>query len=384
MNTLLNKLLKPFGSIGLSCTLLLLLSLLTWLGTLEQVHMGLFDVQKKYFESLFLVHWAGPIPVPLPGAYLVMCLLFANLFVGGVVRLRNKQTKLGILIAHCGILFLLIAGFITLFYSQNGHVTLYEGEESSFYQSYYRSEIVMHQDLGTQGVRQITVPEEQFLGGQNATLTSAVLPFDLVVDEAMRNARPRQKGPMFTVDVPVIDGAFLQHLEPDENAESNRAALYVSLINKVDGTRQQGILSTRSRAPWVVDVNGERWALDLRKERYPLPFAIKLEDFTKDDHPGMGMARSFFSDVTVTEEGAPRQQTISMNEPLRDEGLVIYQTSWGPAGARPGDRLFSTMEVVRNPADQYPLYACIIIAVGLVLHFSNRLTRYVRAEGKAA
>ena len=45
---------KILSSLALSCTLLVLLGLLTWLGTLEQVEYGLFEVQKKYFESLFL------------------------------------------------------------------------------------------------------------------------------------------------------------------------------------------------------------------------------------------------------------------------------------------------------------------------------------------
>jgi hypothetical protein len=37
---------------------------------------------------------------------------------------------------------------------------------------------------------------------------------------------------------------------------------------------------------------------------------------------------------------------------------------------------------VRNPADQYPLYACIVIATGMILHFGRKLTRYIRVEAK--
>ena len=45
--------------------LLAFLGLLTWLGTLEQTQTGLYEVQKKYFESLILVHHVGSVPVPL-------------------------------------------------------------------------------------------------------------------------------------------------------------------------------------------------------------------------------------------------------------------------------------------------------------------------------
>ena len=44
------------ASYGLSCVLFFLLLVLTLLGTLEQVDHGLFATQKKYFESLYLVH----------------------------------------------------------------------------------------------------------------------------------------------------------------------------------------------------------------------------------------------------------------------------------------------------------------------------------------
>jgi hypothetical protein len=46
--------------------------------------------------------------------------------------------------------------------------------------------------------------------------------------------------------------------------------------------------------------------------------------------------------------------------------------------------LFSTFAVVRNPADQFPLYACIVIATGLVLHFTRKLLRHIRLEAAKA
>jgi hypothetical protein len=75
---------------------------------------------------------------------------------------------------------------------------------------------------------------------------------------------------------------------------------------------------------------------------------------------------------------------ISMNEPLREHGLVLYQASWGPSNAGPKDRLFSTFAVVRNPADVMPLVACIVIAAGMLFHFARKLTRYMKSEVRAA
>ena len=134
---------------------------------------------------------------------------------------------------------------------------------------------------------------------------------------------------------------------------------------------------------WLDTPEG-RFAVELRKERYPMPFTVVLRDFTKEDHPGLDMPKAFSSDVTVIEDGSARPVRIEMNQPLRDGGLVLYQASWGPSGAPPGTPLFSTLSVVRNPADQWPLYSCIVIAAGLVLHFSRKLARYVRVEARKA
>ena len=86
----LRWLVDALSSFWLSCTLLLLLAVLTWLGTLEQVHTGLFEVQKQYFESLYVIHHAGPFAIPLPGAMLVMAVLCVNLVLGGSAAYRTQ------------------------------------------------------------------------------------------------------------------------------------------------------------------------------------------------------------------------------------------------------------------------------------------------------
>jgi hypothetical protein len=89
---------------GLATTLLVLLLLLTWLGTLEQVDNGLFLTAKKYFEpSAFIVvpeYNGKPLPLVLPGVYWVSALLFVNLLLGGVVRMRKGWRVFGVLSAR--------------------------------------------------------------------------------------------------------------------------------------------------------------------------------------------------------------------------------------------------------------------------------------------
>jgi hypothetical protein len=378
--------LRVLSSIGLSFSLLVMLGILTWLGTLEQVEHGLFEVQKKYFDSFVLVHDFGPLAVPLPGANLVLSILFLNLLIGGVIRLRKSIATAGILVGHIGILILLAAGFVKLYYSEEGHVTLYEGESASHFQSYHRWELVVVEDLRDGTAREHIVPQEDFLDATTAVprrLESAALPFALEVRHVMPNCQPLPKGPMFDVPVPVVEGVFLRAEEKDPTAEFNVAGAYVTVVQR-DGARQEGILWGAERSPMVVRADGKDWMIGLRHERYPMNLTLKLDDFRKEDHPRMGLAKSFESDVTVREDGTTRGVKISMNEPLRSAGLVLYQASWGPSNAKPGDDLFSTFAVVRNPSDQMPLIGCIVIALGLVFHFGRKLVRHVRLEARKA
>ena len=377
-----NLLVRLLSSLGLSAILLILLGLLTWLGTLEQVEHGLFDVQKKYFESFFLVHDSGLVPIPLPGANLVLCILGLNLLVGGMLRLRLGKATAGVFIVHVGIALLLLSGVVKMYFSQDGAVTLFEGEANDHFTSYYKYELVISEDAGDGMLRQTVVPQEDFQAAAEGTvtLTSSELPFTLELTNLIRNCQPMPKGPMFDVEVPVVDDVFLKELPKEKEAERNISGMYVAAL--AGGVRQEGILYGFQRAPWTFRVGERRFAIGFRKERYAMPFTIRLKKFTKEDHARMSMASSFSSDVIVTEDGSSRDVHIRMNEPLRDEGLVVYQASWGPSNARPGDPLFSTLAVVRNPADQYPLYSCIVIGVGLVLHFGRKLIRYIKIEAK--
>ena len=378
----LRWLVDALSSFWLSCTLLLLLAVLTWLGTLEQVHSGLFEVQKKYFESAWVLHRAGPFLIPLPGAMLVMAVLAVNLVLGGLVRLRKGVATAGILITHIGILMLLLAGWVKAYYAEDGHVTLFEGDSSNTFSSYNRWELAILEPLPDGQVREIVAPEEDFesaAGDATATLRSAELPFTIELSRFTPNCRVLPKGPMFRSSLPVVEGYVVDPLPLEKENERNVAAVYAA-VDGADGGRQETILYGLSHQPWTVHAAGREFGLELRREQYAMPFTIQLEDFEKEDHPRIEMAKSFSSDVTVEEADSRRQVTISMNEPLRQAGLVLYQASWGPSNARPGDPLFSTLAVVRNPADRYPLYACIVIATGLVLHFTRRLVRHMRSQ----
>lgn len=381
MKAILKGFLDALASLGLSCVLLVLLAVLTYLGTIDQVDNGLFEAQKKYFESI--VVWNAIGPIPLPGAYLVMILLCINLVLGGFVRIRKNWATAGVLVVHLGILMMLGAGLVKFLYSREGHVTLFEGQAKSEFESYYDWELVVLEPTGKGTTIEHPIPPkalESSTGAQGRTFRDPTLPFSLQVTHYMRNARELPKGPMFEVPVPVLDGMFLSEQPLEKEAEQNTPGVYVRATGS-DGKPVDGIVSGDQNAPWPVSFGGKTYGIELRRQRFPMPFEVRLDKFTKEDHPRMMMAKEFSSDVTVREAGSTRAVKISMNQPLRDKGLVLYQASWGPSNARPGDRLFSTLAVVSNPSDQWPLWSCLVIALGMLLHFSRKLVRHVRIEG---
>lgn len=382
--TILKRAFDLFSSYGFAVTMILLLLVLTFFGTLEQVEHGLYDVQKKYFESLFLVHWLfGVVPIPLPGAYLVMILFSINLICGGLIRIRKNWQTPGVIIVHLGMLFMLLAGLVTFKMSSSGHMTLWEGEASDEVASFTEWAIEIQQP----GVSDeaFVIPQEQFADlkpDQRRTFHSEQLPFDLEIAGFARNAVPMPVGPRIASSVKGIDGFFLQVLPKDPEAERNVAGAYVTVRDKASGEATEGILWGMSTAPLTVQTAGGTWTIDLTRKKWTVPFTVVLDKTKRDLHPGTTMAASYESEITKVDGPAAEKFRIYMNHPLRDQGYTFFQTGWGPRDARPGDRVFSTFTVVRNPADHWPLYACIVISFGLLLHFVQKLARYIRTENK--
>jgi hypothetical protein len=65
---------------------------------------------------------------------------------------------------------------------------------------------------------------------------------------------------------------------------------------------------------------------------------------------------------------------------MREQGYIFYQSGFQPASRMTGGRDISTFSVSRNPTDRVPLYACWVIAAGLLIHFLVKLYGYIQAE----
>lgn len=394
-----------FSSYGTVCIILLLLMLLTFFGTLEQKYTNIYDVQAKYFESFFVLASMGSIKIPLPGATLLLGLLAVCLLVGGIVRMRWTASRVGILIIHMGMLLMLIGGFIEFMWSTKGYLPLAEqedfldtndngrwdpderfadydnnktwtpGESADYFLSYYLHDFVLVRH--GQPPREFLLPYEQVARAdeQRVQFTHPELPFTVAIEGFSRNSVPERVAPGAHVGV---RGLKLKRLDPDpEKAERHRPGFYASLHPLKGGAAVREILWSGQRHPARVEVAGQRWDLELRTRRFPLPFRLQLNDAVQVRLPGTSMAKEYSSHVTKIENQLEDRRHITMNEPLRHRGFTFYQSGYQEFPRGPD---LSTLAVVENPADKIPLIACLVIAAGLLIHFVRKLTQHLEYQ----
>ncbi len=386
----------------LAVILLSILLVLTYLGTMAQVEVGLYDASEKYFESFFLKDKIGPVPIVLPGVYLVSVLLFLNLLLGAIIRARKSWKRPGMLIAHGGILYILFAGFVAFHFTEEGSMMLYEGDRADeiYNLTDWSIEVARHDADGKRKAA-LVIGEEDLKPlwekGARRTFFHQGMPFEFEIYSYSRNVT-NSKGQLTGVPLEkdrgkypdageFIDGLAVVPQKESKTREANVPATYIKVKEVSGKVLAHSILvgaNPFAPRPLTVEAGGQTWSIDLTRRRYSLPFGIELIKFTKEDHPGTARAREYASDVYRVDDGETTDKYhISMNKPMRYAGYTLYQASWGPPDAKPGDRLYTSLAVSRNPADQWPKYGTYVISFGMVVHFLQKLFAHLRRSARS-
>ncbi len=376
----LAQLFRFFSSFGLAVVVLSLMLVITLLGTLSQTDIGLLDSQRKYFDSWSVVHdfhlGRAVIPVWLPGGMTLMVLLFINMACGAVIRIRKGWRTLGVLISHLAIMFMLAAGFVSFYFKTEGALPLFEGQTGDVYQSYHHRviEIRKFDQNGKGEPNALVIPMDEFTDltpGKARTFHAANLPFELQVTGYQRNARvvlDQEKSPA------AIDGFVIKPAPVETTDEQNLSALAVTLKPKDGGEEQRAILWEAAFEPFTFKTADAAYTVSLTRQKWKLPFAVRLEKFERELHPGTDKPKRYTSHVTKIDAGKEDPRVITMNVPLRDQNFVLYQASFSQ-GANGNQSVFT---VASNPSDQWPLWSCVAVGFGLLLHFVMSLTRFLK------
>jgi ABC-type tungstate transport system substrate-binding protein len=388
MIAFLRQLKKFFVSLQLTVALLILSLILVFVATLDQVNLGIWAVQAKYFRT-FAVLWHVPntnysLPV-FPGGYLIGGLLLLNLISAHLYRFSLTWKKTGIQLAHSGLILLLLGELFTGLWARESFMRIEQGETKQYSESFSASELVLmdHSDPELDTV--VAIPEA--LLAAKKTFQHSRLPFSVTIREYYPNTNVQmrnQSAAAAALPSPATAGLGAQlaliplpiTYKPDER---NIPGAYVE-ITSPEGPLGIWLVSPSLGMPQTFQAAGKTWEVALRSQRQYYPFALTLLKFSHDKYAGTDIPKNFSSRVRVRSSDGhdDREVLIYMNSPLRYGGQTFYQAGFEK------DETTTILQVVRNPSWTLPYIACVMMAVGLVIQFGFSLTGFFRKRSAAA
>ncbi len=432
----MSRVLKFLASLRLTVVLLGLGIALVFIGTLAQVHEGVWNAQKLYFQSWVIVkpllyhrYW----PIIFPGGYLIGTVLLVNLILahfrganwgqrnvgqvlahhvpllalvfaatyiavrspfvgmgffiallaadiwisrGGPLKETYTGKKLGINFTHVGVVMLLLGQLATDQLSSESHLTFREGETRSWSEKHRENEIVFLKDAGADQDQVVAIPES--LVSRKEELSSGKLPFTVRVKDYAPNSHVRDYAPMVDTKPPAathgVGAKATTEPRPQVNDDKTRNLPY-AVIELLQGPTSLGTwLVALILDPQEIKVGSDTWRFSFRPERTYRPFTLTLLDFTHDVYPGTEKPRDFRARVRLEDPKTRenREVDIFMNNPLRYGGETFYQSSFDPTDPR-----VTTLQVVRNPSWLTPYFGCGAVGYGLARHFLFYLIGFI-------
>jgi hypothetical protein len=368
----------PLTSLKLTIFCLSCAMVLVFLGTLDQVNIGIYEAQNRYIRSLFL-YFTPPgtnLRIPwFPGGLIVGTLLLVNLIAGHIARFKLSQKKIGILILHGGLLLLLVGQLITTFYQVESQMRLDEGQTRNYSESFYHDELAIVDVTAPNADQVISIPAAVLQRGKRIALPVDGL--EVLVNEVYPNAAlvspaqlPSPAYPHLGLGPMAVAVPLPKTYKQDER---NMPAASVSLFGNGQAIGTYS-LAAGFPQPRQVQAGGKTYQLTLRPKRYYKPFSISLIDFSHDRYAGTDIARNFSSKIRLIDPAnqVDRELLIFMNNPLRYAGLTFYQ-----AGFDNNDTT-SILQVVKNPGWLLPYIACVMLTLGMMIQFGMHLVGFVR------
>jgi len=395
MNDTIRQFRDLFVSLRFTVVLLVLGMLLVFAATLDQVNLGIWAVQEKYFRTFFVLWMVGDVPVPVfPGGYFIGGLLLINLISAHVYRFKWAWKKAGIFLTHAGLIMLLVGELLTGLWQEEFAMRLTEGQPKNYSESYRGNELAIIETGQADYDEVVAIPEALLARGE--TVQHPKLPFRVVPKHyypnsslRMRPQLPPDHPPHATPETasPATAGVGPQVLVAPlpmtyNQNERNLPSAYVELVGP-EGSLGTWLVSTGLTTMQTVEYGGRSWNLTLRFERAYKPFTLTLLKFSHDRYAGTEIPKNFSSRVRLTTPDGveDREVLIYMNNPMRFDGLTFYQASF-----EPGNDKVTILQVVRNPSWLIPYIACTLMTLGLLGQFGIHLVGFInkrRAQPQA-
>lgn len=381
---MLDGLYKFFSSLRLTVALLGLGLVLVFWGTIAQVQLGLYRAQNEFFRSFFL-YWSPSwsnwhIPF-FPAGYLVGGLLLINLFIAHFRYYQPGKKKYGIVMIHFGVVLLLVGQLLTDVLAKESSLHLRNGETKNYSEASSHFELAVIDETDANLDKVVAIPEKQLLA--RGDITPPALPFTVRVKTFFPNSILSEK-PVAGYSEVATTGGFGSGIwwrELPHETETDKRDIPSGIVELLTpaGSRGTFLVSGYLTRSQRLTYNSHTYRLDLRPERFYVPFSLHLLEFRHDIYPGTDIPKNFSSRVRLQrpDTGEDREVLIYMNNPLRYDGETFYQASFDE------DNQGTILQVVRNPGWLTPYFACVLVGLGLLTQFLSHLVDFTRKR-KAA
>ncbi|NWJ42534.1 MAG: cytochrome c biogenesis protein ResB [Geothrix sp.] len=342
--------------------------------TLAQVEMGTQGAVNAYMRS-FIV-WNQPLllRLPFPGGALVGLLLTLNLM-AKTIDIKLSWQKSGMWLVHVGLVVLFAGEFVAGMMQVDTNLTVEVGQTVNFVQSYKQMELAVIDVTDPTWDEVYSVPDTLLAKGGAVTIPGT--PITLNVKKFYANAELANLAPGALPSLATAGvGAGVSIVERPVVSADNEMNQTSAFVEPVAGGRSYGtwLVSVALGAPQSFTHEGHTYTLAMRLRRQYLPYAFTLKQFRHDVYPGTDIPKNFSSLVQVVNpsRNESREVLIYMNQPLRYEGKTFYQASFGK-----NDTL-SVLSVVENPGWLLPYVSCVLVSLGLLVHFAIVLRRSLK------
>jgi len=378
---LLERLIKFFTSLRLTVVLLVLSLVLVFWGTWGEVDLGLYKAQTEFFRSFFIywqppgAHWKIPI---FPGGYFLGMALLLNLIAAHTSRFKLTRKKIGLWIIHAGLILLILGQLATDMFAVESQMHLRQGQMKNYSESDRVDELAVTDVTDKKLETVVAIPEGRLAG--KGDIRNANLSFIVRVREFYFNSllSTNAASGFARVNADNGFGAGLWWKQVPRETAMDRRDTPSALVEIVtpDGPLGTWLVSDWLEQPQMFNVNGRTFQLQLRPERFYLPFSLRLLQFHHDVYEGTDIPKNFSSQLLLNrpDTGERRKVLIYMNNPLRYDGRTFYQASFDT------DNKGTILQVVRNPGWLTPYLACVLIATGMVVQFLSHLIPFLRKK----
>ncbi len=345
--------------------------------------------------------WPLSTPIQFGPAIALSIVALGVMFYPSLI-LYGKRT--GIMLLHAGIVMLLINELVTGLGAYEGRMEIRQQGVSNFTYNLEESELAFIESQAGGNDRVVAIPQWMIERGAatGEPIKDQRLPFHVKVVSFHKNSRleavtpeeaARRKDPANAGEERLSranDGRVVKQFVAeavkvgtgaDGAGVADVSSGYVTLLDKGTGEEIGTYLVSSFFTATIgqehmdaVPAGGKVYRMGMRFAREYKPYTVHLVEFRHDRFIGTDKARNFSSEVVLIDEDHPdgREALIRMNEPFRYRGETFFQAAFLPSDSG------TVLQVVRNPGYLMPYIACIVVSLGMLMHFTGHLQSFFK------